>query len=79
MPGAFANTSIIRMVLVDTPIEVQTDYGKLISSAANHGMGVFAIRVLAGGALAGLQPSPRIRAKARSRPSILDQTERPTA
>jgi aryl-alcohol dehydrogenase-like predicted oxidoreductase len=37
---------------------VETNYGDLISICAQRGMGVFAIRVLAGGALAGNPPSP---------------------
>lgn len=36
----------------------ETDYGNLISDCAARGMGAFAIRVLAGGALAGRPPSP---------------------
>ncbi|MGD9719739.1 MAG: aldo/keto reductase [Pirellulales bacterium] len=36
----------------------ETNYGDLISLCAERGMGVFAIRVLAGGALAGRPPSP---------------------
>jgi aryl-alcohol dehydrogenase-like predicted oxidoreductase len=36
----------------------EADYGNLIASAAQQRMGVFAIRVLAGGALAGRPPSP---------------------
>jgi aryl-alcohol dehydrogenase-like predicted oxidoreductase len=36
----------------------ETDYGNLISYCAARGMGSFAIRVLAGGALAGRPPSP---------------------
>jgi aryl-alcohol dehydrogenase-like predicted oxidoreductase len=36
----------------------QTDYGNLIDDCRRQGMGVFAIRVLAGGALAGRPPSP---------------------
>jgi aryl-alcohol dehydrogenase-like predicted oxidoreductase len=36
----------------------ETNYGNLISECGRRGMGVFAIRVLAGGALAGRPPSP---------------------
>jgi aryl-alcohol dehydrogenase-like predicted oxidoreductase len=36
----------------------QTNYGNLIDLCRRRGMGVFAIRVLAGGALAGRPPSP---------------------
>jgi L-galactose dehydrogenase/L-glyceraldehyde 3-phosphate reductase len=36
----------------------EPDYGNLVSICAERGMGVFAIRVLAGGALAGNPPSP---------------------
>jgi aryl-alcohol dehydrogenase-like predicted oxidoreductase len=36
----------------------EANYGNLISICARRGMGVFAIRVLAGGALAGNSPSP---------------------
>jgi aryl-alcohol dehydrogenase-like predicted oxidoreductase len=35
-----------------------TDYGNIIATCAEQGMGVMAIRVLAGGALAGHPPSP---------------------
>jgi aryl-alcohol dehydrogenase-like predicted oxidoreductase len=38
-----------------------TDYGNLIATCQRHGLGVFAIRVLAGGALAGRPPSPHTR------------------
>ena len=36
---------------------VETDYGNVIADCARHNMGVFAIRVFAGGALAGQPPS----------------------
>lgn len=36
----------------------ETDYGNIIASCQRQGMGVFVIRVLAGGALAGKPPSP---------------------
>jgi len=36
----------------------QSDYGNVIAACRARGMGVFAIRVLAGGALAGREPSP---------------------
>lgn len=37
---------------------LETNYGNLIARCAGQGMGVMAIRVLAGGALAGQSPSP---------------------
>jgi aryl-alcohol dehydrogenase-like predicted oxidoreductase len=36
----------------------ETNYGNIMDACQRHGMGVFAIRVLAGGALAGKPPSP---------------------
>lgn len=39
----------------------ETDHGNLITASAGRGMGVFAIRVLAAGALAGRPPSPHTR------------------
>ncbi len=36
----------------------ETNYGNIIDSCARQGMGIFVIRVLAGGALAGNEPSP---------------------
>ena len=43
------------MVASDFP---ETNYGNIIAECARENMGVFAIRVLAGGALAGNPPSP---------------------
>ncbi len=43
----------------DMPADfTEANYGNLISECATRGLGVFAIRVLAGGALAGQPPSP---------------------
>ena len=62
--GAFATIQVPYNILnssagrsVDADFE-QTDYGDLIGQCGRRGMGVFAIRVLAGGALAGRPPSP---------------------
>jgi aryl-alcohol dehydrogenase-like predicted oxidoreductase len=39
----------------------ETDYGNIMADCAEMRMGVFAIRVLAGGALAGQAPSPHTK------------------
>ena len=56
----------------------QTDYGNLIDVCRRRGMGVFAIRVLAGGALAGRPPSPHTL-KTRFFPLELYQQDRARA
>jgi aryl-alcohol dehydrogenase-like predicted oxidoreductase len=62
--GAFATIQIPYNLLNPSAGHVapagfaQTDYGNLIDDGRRRGMGVFAIRVLAGGALAGRPPSP---------------------
>ncbi|REJ97712.1 MAG: aldo/keto reductase [Planctomycetota bacterium] len=54
VPYNLLNPSAGQDVAADFP---ETDYGNIIAAAAEHGMGVFAIRVFAGGALAGQPPS----------------------
>ncbi|MEX0677465.1 MAG: aldo/keto reductase [Pirellulales bacterium] len=62
--GAFASIQIPHNLLNPSAGRAmpagfdQTDYGNLIDVCRRRGMGVFAIRVLAGGALAGKPPSP---------------------
>jgi aryl-alcohol dehydrogenase-like predicted oxidoreductase len=62
--GAFAAIQIPYNLLNSSAGHVvpegfhQTDYGNLIDLCRRRGMGVMAIRVLAGGALAGRPPSP---------------------
>jgi aryl-alcohol dehydrogenase-like predicted oxidoreductase len=62
--GAFATIQIPYNLLNPTAGQVappgfaQTDYGNVIDACHRRNMGVFAIRVLAGGALAGRPPSP---------------------
>lgn len=53
-PYSLLNPSAGRDVPANFP---ETDYGNIIGEAARHGMGAFAIRVLAGGALLGASPS----------------------
>ncbi len=55
IPYNLLNPSAGQPVAEDFP---EVNYDNLISHAARRGMGVFAIRVLAGGAVAGLPPSP---------------------
>jgi aryl-alcohol dehydrogenase-like predicted oxidoreductase len=60
--GAFATMQIPYNVLNQTagrstPSCMETDYGNVIADAAARDMGVFAIRVFAGGALLGQAPS----------------------
>ncbi len=55
IPYNLLNASAGREVTADF---AETNYGNLIGHAAGLGMGAFAIRVLAGGALAGKPPSP---------------------
>jgi len=54
VPYNLLNPSAGHPVPPDYP---QTDYGNIIADCAGHRMGVFAIRVFAGGALAGRPPS----------------------
>ena len=62
--GAFATIQIPYNLLnasagqIVPPDFSEANYGNLISACSRRGMGVFAIRVLAGGALAGQTPSP---------------------
>ncbi len=55
IPYNLLNPSAGQSVPADFP---EDNYGNLIATCAARGMGVFAIRVLAGGALAGNPPSP---------------------
>lgn len=61
--GAFATIQVPYHLLNPTagcdepPPDGETDFGNVIDTCAQHGMGVFAIRVLAGGALADNDPS----------------------
>ena len=55
IPYNLLNPSAGQPVAEDFP---EVNYGNLIHHAARRGLGVFAIRVLAGGAVAGLPPSP---------------------
>lgn len=55
IPYNLLNPSAGRLVPADFS---ETDHGNLITSCAARGIGVFAIRVLAAGALAGRPPSP---------------------
>jgi L-galactose dehydrogenase/L-glyceraldehyde 3-phosphate reductase len=55
IPYNLLNPSAGQIVPPDFP---EDNYGNLITTCSGRGMGVFAIRVLAGGALAGNPPSP---------------------
>ncbi len=55
VPYHLLNPSAGQIVPDDFP---ETNYGNIIADCAAQGMGVLAIRVLAGGALAGNSPSP---------------------
>jgi aryl-alcohol dehydrogenase-like predicted oxidoreductase len=61
--GAFATLQIPYHLLNssagtdESPEDGETNFGNMIGTAAKQGMGVFAIRVLAGGALADAPPS----------------------
>jgi aryl-alcohol dehydrogenase-like predicted oxidoreductase len=58
IPYNLLNPSAGRPMPADFP---ETDHGNLIATCAARGMGVFAIRVLAAGALAARPPSPHTR------------------